>query len=156
VHLVLIGAGPSRRALEELAAELRIEKRVHFIGQLLGSENLHQFFDLSVLCSDSEGFPNALIEALAVGCPVVATPVGGVPEVISDRQTGLLVPTGRPDALAAAVQELRRDDALRQRLSEAGPARARHKYHENAVIAQLAALYQDLAPAAARKGAVTT
>jgi len=156
VHLVLIGGGPSRRALEELAAELRIEARVHFIGELLSSENLHQFFDLSVLCSHSEGFPNALIEALAAGCPVVATPVGGVPELISERQTGLLVPVDRPDALAAAVQELRQDAALRQRLSEAGPARARHKYHEKAVIVQLEALYQDLATAAERKGAVTT
>jgi glycosyltransferase involved in cell wall biosynthesis len=156
VHLVLIGAGPSRRALEELAGELDVDRRVHFTGQLVEEENLHQFFDVSVLCSRSEGFPNAVIEALAAGCPVVATPVGGVPEVISDRQTGLLVPVDQPDALAASVQELRRDAALRKRLSEAGPARARGKYHQTLVIARLEALYQELAREAGKRGAVLT
>src|SRR5579863_2764160 len=136
VHLVLIGGGPSRRALEELARDLHVDRRVHFTGQLVEAENQHQFFDVSVLCSRSEGFPNAVIEALAAGCPVVATPVGGVPEVIGDRQTGLLVPIDQPDALAASVQELRRDAALRKQLSEAGPARARGKYHQTLVIAR--------------------
>jgi glycosyltransferase involved in cell wall biosynthesis len=156
VHLVLIGAGPLRRELEELASELQVARRVHFTGQLVEAENLHQFFDVSVLCSRSEGFPNAVIEALAAGCPVVATPVGGVPEVILDRQTGLLVPLDQPDALAASVQALRRDAALRRRLSEAGPACARSKYHQTVVIAQLEALYQELARAADKRGAVLT
>jgi glycosyltransferase involved in cell wall biosynthesis len=156
VHLVLIGAGPSRRALEDLARELEVDGRVHFAGQLLETENLHQFFDVSVLCSRSEGFPNAVIEALAAGCPVVATPVGGVPEVITDRQTGLLVPVDQPQALAASVQELRRDATLRRRLSEAGLARARGKYHQTLVIARLEALYQDLARETGKRGAVLT
>ena len=145
VHLVLIGEGPSRRALEELAKQLHVERRVHFTGQLVEAENLHQFFDVSVLCSRSEGFPNAVIEALAAGCPVVATPVGGVPEVIIERQTGLLVPVDQPEALAASVQELRRDAGLRARLCEAGPACVRSRFHQTVVIAQLEALYQSLA-----------
>jgi glycosyltransferase involved in cell wall biosynthesis len=156
VHLVLIGEGPSQGALEELARELGVERRVHFTGQLVETENLHQFFDVSVLCSRSEGFPNTVIEALAAGCPVVATPVGGVPEVITERQTGLLVPVDQPDALAARVQELRLDAALRKRLSEAGAARARAKYHQTLVIAQLEALYQDLAREAGKSAAVFT
>ncbi len=156
VHLVLIGAGESRRMLEELAAELRIDRRVHFLGQLMTPENLHQFFDVSVLSSRSEGFPNAIIEALAAGCPVVATPVGGVPEVITDRETGLLVPIDRPDLLAASLEELRCDAALRKRLSEAGPACARRKYHQGAVIAQLEALYRDLGRSADPKGELRT
>lgn len=156
VHLVLIGAGPSQRALEELARELHVDRRVHFTGQLVEAENLHQFFDASVLCSRSEGFPNVIIEALAAGCPVIATPVGGVPEVISDRQTGLLVPVDQPDALVASVQELRRDAALRKRLSEAGPARARGKYHQTLVIARVEALYQELAREAGKRGTVLT
>ena len=156
VHLVLIGAGPSRCALEELARELHVDRRVHFIGQLVEAENLHQFFDVSVLCSRSEGFPNAVIEALAAGCPVVATPVGGVPEIITDRQTGLLVPVDQPDALAASVQELRRDAALCKRLSETGQARARGKYHQTLVIARLEALYQELAREPGKSGAVLT
>jgi len=156
VHLVLIGAGPSRRELEELARELHVERRLHFAGQLVESENLHQFFDASVLCSRSEGFPNAIIEALAAACPVIATPVGGIPEIIVDRQTGLLVPVDQPGALAASVQELRRDAALRKLLSEAGPERARGKYHQTLVIARLEALYQDLVREAGKRSAVLT
>jgi glycosyltransferase involved in cell wall biosynthesis len=156
VHLVLIGAGPSRGELEDLARQLHVDRRVHFTGQLIEAENLHQFFDVSVLCSRSEGFPNVVIEALAAGCPVVATPVGGVPEVIVDRQTGLLVPLDQPEALAASVQELRRDAALRTRLSEAGAACARARYHQTIVIAQLEALYQALARESGERSAVLT
>ncbi|HKF97193.1 MAG TPA: glycosyltransferase, partial [Steroidobacteraceae bacterium] len=156
VHLVLIGAGPSRRELEDLSRELHLDRRVHFTGQLVEAENLHQFFDVSVLCSRSEGFPNVVIEALAAGCPVVATPVGGVPEVIVDHQTGLLVPVDQPEALAASVQELRRDATLRRRLSEAGAASARGRYHQTIVIAQLEALYQDLARESGERSAVLT
>ena len=156
VHLVLIGEGPLRRALEELAKELHVDRRVHFTGQLVETDNLHQFFDVSVLCSRSEGFPNTVIEALAAGCPVVATPVGGVPEVIIERQTGLLVPVDQPDALAESVRELRRDAALRKRLSEAGPARARSQYHQTLVIARLEALYQSLAREDSKRAAALT
>jgi L-malate glycosyltransferase len=156
VHLVLIGDGPSRRALEELARELQVDRRVHFRGQLVATDNLHQFFDVSVLCSRSEGFPNAVIEALAAGCPVVATPVGGVPEIIVDRQTGLLVPVDHPTALAATLQEVRRDAALRERLAGAGCARVRGRYDQTSVIAQLEALYQDLAQETQPRGTVFT
>jgi glycosyltransferase involved in cell wall biosynthesis len=156
VHLVLIGGGPSRHALEELAKELHIDQRVHFTGPLAETQNLHQFFDVSVLCSFSEGFPNAVIEALAAGCPVIATPVGGVPEVIVERQTGLLVPVDQPDALAASVQELRRDARLRERLCEAGPACVRSRYHQTVVIAQLEALYQSLARIDGKRSAALT
>ena len=145
VHAVLIGEGRSRSALEDLARSLQIEPRVHFTGQLVEPANLHQFFDASVLCSRSEGFPNSVLEALAAGCPVVATPVGGVPEVIKDRQTGLLAPVDQPEALAERIAELRRDSALRERLSEAGSALVRIKYHQSTVIAQLEALYCSLA-----------
>jgi glycosyltransferase involved in cell wall biosynthesis len=156
VHLVLIGDGPSRRELEDLARTLRVVPRVHFVGELLETVNLHQFFDVSVLCSRSEGFPNSIIEALAAGCPVVATPVGGIPEAIVDRHTGLLVPVDEPETLAARVAELRRDAALRARLREAGAAGARTKYHQSVVIAQVEALYQDLARQAGDRGALIT
>ena len=154
VHLVLIGEGSSRATLEELARELRIDSRVHFTGRLLEPTNLHHFFDVSVLCSRSEGFPNSVIEALAAGCPVVATPVGGVPEVIIHRRTGLLVPVDEAAALAASLEELHRDAGLRGRLSEAGLACVRIKYDQSAVIAQLEALYQSLAREPDKKDAL--
>ncbi|MBV8146486.1 MAG: glycosyltransferase [Gammaproteobacteria bacterium] len=156
VHAVLIGAGPERAALGDLARNLQIESRVHFTGELLEAGNLHQFFDASVLCSRSEGSPNSVLEALAAGCPVIATPVGGVPEIIVDRQTGLLVPVDAAAALAAGLAELRQDAQLRSRLSEAGIARARMKYHRNVVIAQLESLYQMLARPAPHQDALLT
>jgi len=154
VHVVLVGDGPTRHALEELARQLQVESRVHFAGQVVGATNLHQFLDVSVLCSRSEGFPNSLIEALAAACPVVATPVGGVPEVIADGQTGLLVPVDDWQALARLLQELRGDAALRARLAAAGLAAVRIKYHQNVVITQLEALYQELAGEALKGSAV--
>ncbi len=155
VHLVLIGDGPSRAALEALARELRLEGRVHFTGQLLETLNLHQFFDVSVLCSRSEGFPNSVIEALAAGCPVIATPVGGVPEVIAHRQTGLLVPLDAVEALATGLAELRRDARLVAELRAAGLAAVRLRYHQSAVIAQLEALYGALARSAGKDALLT-
>lgn len=87
---------------------------------------------------------------------MVATPVGGVPEVVVDRRTGLLVPPDQPQALAASLKELQCDPALRRRLSEAGIDCVRVKYHQTAVIAQLEALYQDLARAMDGRGALLT
>jgi glycosyltransferase involved in cell wall biosynthesis len=150
-HVVLVGDGPARAALEALARELGIQPRVHFIGQLVSPISLHQFFDVSVLCSRNEGFPNSLIEALAAQCPVVATPVGGVTEIIVDDESGLLVPVDDLDALAARLQSLRRDPALRGRLAGTGLGRVRAKYHQSAVIAQLASLYRELAGNAAER-----
>ena len=156
VHLVLVGDGPSRATLEDLARSLQVAWRVHFTGRLVETTNLHQFFDVSVLCSRNEGFPNVVIEALAAGCPVVATPVGGVPEVIVDRRSGLLVPVDEPDALAARLEELRQDMELRRRLAEEGIACVRTKYHESTVIAQLETLYRDLAREAGKRDVLLT
>jgi len=147
IHGVIIGEGPARAALEALARSLHVETRVHFIGQLLEVTNLHQFLDASVLCSRSEGFPNSVIEALAAGCPVVATPVGGIPEVINHGRTGMLVPVDDPQGLAAAIEKLHRDKDLYRRLSESGLACVRAKYHQSAVISRLEGLYQQLAEA---------
>jgi glycosyltransferase involved in cell wall biosynthesis len=154
VHVVLVGDGPTRHALEQLARQLQVESRVHFAGQVVGATNMYQFLDTGVLCSRSEGFPNSLIEALAAGCPVVATPVGGVPEVITDGQTGLLVPVDDWQALARGLQELRANAALRARLTACGLATVRIKYHESVVIAQLEALYQELAGDAVKGSAI--
>jgi glycosyltransferase involved in cell wall biosynthesis len=154
VHVVLVGDGPSRPALEQLARQLQVESRVHFAGQVVGSTNLYQFLDAGVLCSRSEGFPNSLIEALAAECPVIATPVGGVPEVITDGETGFLVPVDDSQALARRLRELRADAVLRARLSAAGLAAVRIKYHQSVVIAQLEALYQQLAGDAVNRSAL--
>lgn len=145
-HAVLVGDGPSRGRLEALAAELGIAQRVHFAGEVISPlVNLHQFFDVSVLCSLSEGFPNSVIEAMAAARPVAATPVGGVLDAVKDGVTGFVVPLGDPGAFAATLQRLEADPALRERLGRAGQEAARAKYRRQAVIGQLTSLYEALA-----------
>ncbi|HTC15183.1 MAG TPA: glycosyltransferase [Steroidobacteraceae bacterium] len=147
IHVLLIGDGPTRAALARLADELGIGARVHFAGEILAVNNLHQYLDVSVLCSRSEGFPNAVLEALAAQVPVVATAVGGVTDIVTDGESGLLVAVDDVDALRARLQALATDAALRRRLAVAGVARAQSTYSEGAVMSQLAGLYQELAAA---------
>ena len=144
-HLVLVGDGPSRSELVQLARQLNIENRVHFAGEVISPLNMHQFFDASVLCSLNEGFPNSVIEALAASRPVVATSVGGVPDVVADDVTGILIPLGDPTLLAGALRMLEADPLLRIRLGEAGLEAVRLKFHQEIVIGKFSALYETLA-----------
>jgi glycosyltransferase involved in cell wall biosynthesis len=144
-HIVLIGDGPSRSELEGLSRQLGISSRVHFAGEVISTTNPNQFFDVSVLCSLSEGFPNSLIEAMAAGKPVVATPAGGVVDAVVDNVTGLLVSSNDPAQLAGALRKLERIPELRKRLGEAGRELARRRFHKDIVIEQLSTLYERLA-----------
>ncbi len=145
VHVVLVGDGSERPALEKLVRDRQIQSRVHFVGEMLSSINLHQFFDVDVLCSLSEGFPNAVIEALAAERPVIATAVTGVRDIIADDETGLLVPTDDPAVLAETIRRLRASPMLGVRIAEEGRSRVRARYHESVVIARLGGLYAALA-----------
>jgi len=144
-HLVVIGDGPSRADLEELARQLRIESRVHFSGEVTSDRNLHQCFDVSVLCSLSEGFPNSVIEAMAAARPVVATPVGGVTDAVTHGVTGILVPVDDPTPFVDALRMLEADSQLRTRLGEAGREAVRVKFRQEIVIEKLSTLYEMLA-----------
>ena len=144
VRLVLVGDGPSRSSLEKTAAALGVTERVHFVGELVTPINLHQFFDVSVLCSLSEGFPNSIIEAMAAARSVIATPVGGILDVVEDGATGLLRPANDPTAMAGAVGSLRADPALRYRMGEAGRVFVRSRYCQDHVIGMLAAVYRSM------------
>jgi glycosyltransferase involved in cell wall biosynthesis len=144
VRLVLVGDGPSRGSLEQAATALGVIDRVHFAGELVTPINLHQFFDVSVLCSLSEGFPNSIIEAMAAARPVVATPVGGVLDVVEEGLTGLLRPSNDPAAMAAAIASLRADPLLRQRMGEAGRDFVRSRYGQDHVVGMLAAVYRSM------------
>jgi glycosyltransferase involved in cell wall biosynthesis len=118
-RLLLVGDGPERSRLEELARPL--DGRVAFAGALPRVEVLAQLAGAraAVLSSAWENLPHAAVEALAVGTPVVATAVGGVPEVVHDGENGLLVPANDAAALATAVRRVLEDDGLRARLAAA-------------------------------------
>jgi glycosyltransferase involved in cell wall biosynthesis len=116
VTLLLAGDGPERARLEGLAASLG--ERVRFLGAVdrRGVLEVFRAGDAGILTSSWENFPHTLVESLAVGTPVIATAVGGVPEIVRDGENGLLVASGDADALAAAIRRYFSDGALRARL----------------------------------------
>jgi glycosyltransferase involved in cell wall biosynthesis len=138
VTLAIAGDGPDRTALEQRARELGLGGRARFLGSVPrdGVLRLFRAADAALLSSSWENFPHTVVEALAVGTPVVSTAVGGVPEVVTDGENGLLVPPGDPAALAAAVVRLFGDTALRERLARAAaPSVAGHT--EEATFARI-------------------
>src|SRR4026208_941893 len=114
----LAGDGAGGAALGRPARELGLGERARFLGGLPRDRVLRLFraADAALLSSSWENFPHTVVEALAVGTPVVSTAVGGVPERVRAGENGLLVPPGDPAALAAAIAKLFDDDALRERL----------------------------------------
>jgi glycosyltransferase involved in cell wall biosynthesis len=120
-QLVVLGDGPERSRLERLAADLELNGRIRFLGAG-GRDDVLRLFraaDAALLSSSWENFPHTVVEALAVGTPVVATTVGGVGEIVRDGENGLLVPPGDAPALAGALRRLVADDGLRDRLAAA-------------------------------------
>lgn len=136
-ELRLIGDGPEREQLEQLASDLGIASRVSFVGWRSREEVRDELYRASVFAfpSRSEGLGLALIEALAVGIPCVASDVGGIPEVISSPDVGCLVPPEDPDALAEELIGVMSDAARADQLSKAGRERAQAFSWEEALDA---------------------
>lgn len=143
-HLVLVGDGGTRGELEQLARELGIRDAVTFVGEVRDGQNHHRGFDISVLCSLSEGFPNTLVEAMAGARPVVATAVGGNVDAVVDGETGLLVAPSAVDELAVALARLLDDADARSRMGRAGYERARRLYGARQTVATLESMYGEL------------
>ncbi|HVF53676.1 MAG TPA: glycosyltransferase [Actinomycetota bacterium] len=118
-HIVVVGDGELRKSLEQLASNLGIGERAHFLGWRGDIPEILSALDLVISTSRNEGTPRALIEAHASGRPAVATQVGGVPSVVLDGRTGFLVPPGDPSALASKVTTLLEDDNLRMKMGNA-------------------------------------
>lgn len=144
LHVLFIGDGPSRGALVDESTSLGLAGRVHFVGTLPNVPNPHGLLDISVLPSRTEGFPNAVVEAMAAGRPVVATAVGGTPEAVVPGRTGFLVPSGDQTSLHDALVQLLESPELRREFGSAGRERARVEYHVDAVLARLTGWYAGL------------
>jgi glycosyltransferase involved in cell wall biosynthesis len=138
VTLAIAGDGPDRGDLERRARELGVDGRARFLGSMSreGVLRLFRAADASLLASAWENFPHTVVEALAVGAPVIATAVGGVPEVVRDGENGLLVPPGDPAALAEAIRRFFGDEELRRRLAAAA-APSVVGYTEEAVFTRI-------------------
>lgn len=144
VHAVIVGDGPQLARLETLSDELNLETRVRFIGHRRDVRPWLAALDVFVLPSAWEGMSNALLEAMATGLPVVATAVGGTPEVVVDGVTGLLVPPGDPDLLAQAIRQLLRDLDLRHTMGQAGRARVEKSFSIEETVRRTEELYTTL------------
>src|SRR5262249_25050578 len=123
-RLILVGDGSERSALEEQVRRHGLADSVRLVGQRDDVAQWLGIMDVFVLPSLGEGMSNALLEAMAVGLPVVATAVGGTPEIVDHGVSGLLVPAATPDALAGAMLSYCRNDHVRVAHGAAGRERA--------------------------------
>ena len=146
VSLLIAGEGPDRPRLEQRAGELGIAERVVFLGRQPRSRVVELFAaaDATVLSSSWENFPHTVVEALAVGTPVVAMEAGGISEVVHDGVNGLLVPAGDTGALADALRRYFEDAGLRERLRGAAAASVA-EYAPDRVFGELEATLQRVA-----------
>jgi glycosyltransferase involved in cell wall biosynthesis len=142
--LCLVGDGPDRPALERRAKELGIMRNTLFLGFQQDVAPFYAAFDALLLPSVSEGTPVSAIEALAAGKPVVATRVGGVPDVVRDGEDGLLAEVGAIDDLSEALIRLARDPALRERMGASGRVHVAGRYGVGRLVDEMDALYRSL------------
>lgn len=146
VHYVIVGSDEGSYAdrLKRLARELKIADRVHIIGFQEPVQPFLASLDLYVHPALMEGFGIAVVEAMAVGKAVVATTAGGLPEVVAQGETGLLVPPGDVDSLAATVVSLLQDPVRREQMGRCGRARAHERFSLDASVAHMEQLYGEV------------
>ena len=142
LRLEIFGDGEERERLERHAARLDLD--VHFHGYVTDLRARLETLDAFVLPTRAENMPVAILEAMATALPVVATRVGGIPEVVLDGETGVLVEPDDPDALAAAIRELARDPERRAELGRAGRRRVAEQFHADGVAQAMVRLYEEL------------
>ena len=142
--LCLVGDGPERATAERRAHELGVMRNTFFLGYQEEVAPFYAAFDAMILPSGNEGTPVSAIEALAAGRPVVATRVGGVPDVVRDGEDGFLVDPGAVDQLADALGRLAEDPGLRERMGAAGRARVLPRYSVDRLVDDVDRLYRAL------------
>ncbi len=143
-HFLLLGEGSQEAQLRRLCSSLELEDRVHFLGHRDDVYDWLAALDIFLLCSDREGLPIVLLEALCLGAAVVARKVAGVTEVIQDQVSGLLVDEPDPAVLAQGCLRLLRDDTERRRLAATGRAQVLEHFQASQNAAAVAHLYRAL------------
>jgi glycosyltransferase involved in cell wall biosynthesis len=151
-RLVIVGEGPERESLERQVAAAGLTGRVELRGRIPHEEleRAYATADVFVLPAivdsrgDTEGLGVVLLEAMSHGVPVIASRVGGIPDIVVDGEAGLLVPPGNAGALAAAIERIARDSALAERLGAAGVRRLREQFSWEAVTRRYLDVYASL------------
>jgi len=144
VKLVIVGDGRERSRLQARALAAGVEEQVRLPGRISEARTLTPGFDIYVISSRMEGVPLSMLEAMAACRPVVATRVGGIPEVIEEGLSGLLVTAMAPDRLREAILRLRHDDALAERLALGGRRRVEQMYDARTTSREMMGLYLEL------------
>jgi glycosyltransferase involved in cell wall biosynthesis len=142
-RVVIVGDGPERQSLANLAARLGVEKQVVFAGFQRDTRPYYAMATIVAVPSHSEGSPNVVLEAMAAGLPIAANRVGGIPEILEECVTGLLVEPRNPDAMAKALFRLLSDDELRGRLGAAAKAQATSAHTPEAYRQALVDFYRE-------------
>jgi N-acetyl-alpha-D-glucosaminyl L-malate synthase BshA len=139
--LVMVGDGPDRVDAEQEAREQHVEQDVFFLGKIDAVAPLLAGADLFLLPSDRESFGLSALEALASGVPVIGTVAGGLPEVVTNDETGVLCNVGDIDAMSSAAVDMLRNRDKWERMSRCAAQDARQRYAMNEVVAQYEAFY---------------
>jgi glycosyltransferase involved in cell wall biosynthesis len=142
--LIIVGEGPERERLEAAARAYGLTDRVIFTGQIRDVQLFYAAADAFVLPSHSEGSPNAVLEAMAANLPIVATSVGGVPEIVKNNESALLVPVQDPDAMAAALVRILTDENLADRLTRNSAALIVSRFTPEQYVRSLTELFRGL------------
>jgi len=144
-HLLIVGEGPERARIEREIQQLGLSGQVTLTGHQRSAEPYYGIANLVVLSSLSEGSPNVLLEAMAAGVPVVATQVGGIPEIVKHEESALLVPPGDIGAMAAAMSKLLTDPSLGRQFVDRGRMLVLVKHAPSARAKILADIYRSVA-----------
>ncbi len=144
IRLLIVGDGPQRGAIERCIREQSLTDRVSVLGMRNDVPRLLAASDVFLLTSVSEGIPVTVLEAMAAGVPVVATAVGGLPELIRNEDSGLLAPAGDASGLANALLRLALRPALRSQFAGVARRRALTEFSAQAMLVQYAALYREM------------
>jgi L-malate glycosyltransferase len=145
-RFIIAGEGELRPQLEHQIRQHHLEKHVILAGFRTDVLSLHKAFDIFVMSSVTEGLGTSILDAMACGKPVVGTTAGGIPEVVADGETGLLVPPREPRAMADAIIQLLSDGALRERMGAAGLARVRQCFSAETMVKKTLDVYERLTP----------
>lgn len=143
VHLVYVGKGDMEQALKQQAMKMGVSNKIKYLGWRDDVHEIIPVFDLFALPSLNEGMGRVLVEAMAAGKPVVASNVGGIPDLVHHRQNGFLVEPSDVNGLSAAIEKLLADENLRREMGKRGQAMA-HNFSAGKMVDKIDALYTSL------------
>ncbi len=144
VHALVVGHGQEYEHLQTVVKNLGLEKNCSFVGHVQDTANYYNALDIQVMPSTTEGMPNAALEGMYMGLPLIATRVGGIPEVVIDEETGILIPSQSVGALTQALLRLCNDPEVRQQMGAKGKLLVEENFTPYNRSQRILDLYEDI------------